>query len=171
MNSAFAEDIRKNEGQPAEKSQNNVMVKTSRFGDLIVETDKIITMTSPFLGFPESKCFFLQPHGPDSPFMWFQSLDEPDLAFVVIHPAAINQEYKPELTKSVKEELQLNEGQGFEFLLILTIPKNNPQEMTANLLGPIAFNVKKRLAKQVLLDPAKYDCSWPVFQSGAGNIK
>ena len=50
-----------------------------------------------------------------------------------------------------------------EILLILTIPKENPEGMTANLLGPVAINSHMRLAKQVLQDPTRYDACWPVF--------
>ncbi|MEW6500794.1 MAG: flagellar assembly protein FliW, partial [Thermodesulfobacteriota bacterium] len=50
-----------------------------------------------------------------------------------------------------------------EMFLILTIPKGNPQQMTANLLGPVVMNVARRLAKQVLLDPTQYTPCWPLF--------
>ena len=95
--------------------------------------------------------------------MWLQSLDNPDLAFVVIQPAVLIPQYKPEMSAHLKKELQLANGNEPDLLLILTIPKNNPQAMTANLLGPVAINPEKRLAKQVLLDPVKYDACWPVF--------
>jgi len=145
---------------PAEK---DIRIQTSRFGEITVDLDKLITMTTPFLGFPESKRFVLRPHGPKSPFMWLQSLDNPDLAFVVIQPAVLIPQYKPEMSAHLKKELQLANGNEPDLLLILTIPKNNPQAMTANLLGPVAINPEKRLAKQVLLDPVKYDACWPVF--------
>ena len=140
-----------------------IKVQTSRFGEITVQEDKLIIMTSPFLGFPESKRFVLRPHGPSSPFMWLQSVDNPKLAFVVIQPAILIPQYKPEIPGHIKRELQVPDGEQPDLLLILTIPKDKPQEMTANLLGPVAINPAKRLAKQVLLDPVQYDACWPVF--------
>lgn len=153
--------------EPAENiqtpTQGEITVQTSRFGKITVREDKLISMTAPFLGFPESKQFALWPHGPESPFMWLQSLENPKLAFVVIQPAVLIPQYRPEISTHERKELGISHGQEPELLLILTIPKDNPQGMTANLLGPVAINPKKRLAKQVLLDPAKYDACWPVF--------
>ena len=141
-----------------------IEVETSRFGQLRVERDKIITMLSPFLGFPASKQFFLKPHGEDSPFMWLQSLDDPQLAFVVVQPELFLSEYSPVLQPFVLDELQVAKENDPEILVILTIPAGKPREMTANLLGPVVFNVDKRLAKQVLLDPNRYDPCWKVIR-------
>lgn len=139
-----------------------ITIPTSRFGNIDVEENKVITMTSPFLGFPEDKQFVIRPHGTDSPFMWFQSLNNPELAFVVIQAATIIPDYKPAIPRNIKEELEV-EGTSLDTLLVLTIPKGKPEAMTANLLGPIVLNSKKKLSCQLLLDPGKFDPCWPVF--------
>lgn len=140
-----------------------ISVETSRFGVIEVDPDKIITLTSPFLGFSESIRFVLRPHAADSPFMWLQSLDNPQLAFVVISPTLLQEEYKPTIPKQATNELGIQSDQEIDILLLLTIPAGNPQEMTANLLGPLVINTTKRLAKQVVLDPKKYNPCLPLF--------
>jgi flagellar assembly factor FliW len=140
------------------------LIKTSRFGEIEINAAKIITMTSPFLGFPDEKRYVLVPHGAESAFWWLQAVDNPELAFVVIQPAIINPQYAPTIHPAVVQELQADSPEGIELLIILTIPRGNPEQMTANLLGPVALNATKRLAKQVLLDPAHYSSCWPVFQ-------
>ncbi|MCK5340636.1 MAG: flagellar assembly protein FliW [Desulfobulbaceae bacterium] len=145
-----------------------IRVMTSRFGEITVSPDKVIVMTSPFLGFPESRQFVLRAHGPDSPFMWFQSLDNPGLAFVVVQSGVIDPGYRPVLAPVVKNDLQLEAIPGKqELLIILTIPQGRPQDMTANFLGPVVINTEKRLAKQVLLDPAKYNACHQVIPAKA----
>lgn len=143
--------------------QGEITVSTSRFGELSVNPEKIITMTSPFLGFPDSKRFIIKPHGEESPFLWLQSLDDPKLAFVVTQASLLIPQYQPEISSPIRQELQSSPDQALEILLILTIPKENPEEMTANLLGPVVINSQKRLAKQVLQDATRYDACWPVF--------
>ncbi len=138
-------------------------IQTSRFGEISISRNTIITMTSPFLGFPSSKRFVLLPHGPQSPFMWLQSVDEPHLAFVVIHPSIISQDFNPDISKQIKDELRAAHDNEIDLLLILTIPKDDPQGMTANLLAPVMINPKAKLGRQTLLDPLKYECCWPVF--------
>ena len=141
-----------------------MMVATSRFGVIEIDVEKIITLTSPFLGFPVSRRFILRPHGKTSPFMWLQSIDDPNLAFVVVQSEMISPTYKPKIPQGVRQELEIPQDGSTELLLILTIPKGRPMEMTANLLGPIVINAEKRLAKQILLDPMVYDPCQPLFQ-------
>lgn len=140
-----------------------VKVKTSRFGEIEVDIDRTISATSPFPGFPESNRFILLPNKPDSPFMWLQSLDDPYLAFVIIQANFLEIDYAPPVPKGVQEELHIETEKDQEILLILTIPQGKPQEMTANLLGPVIINTKERLARQIVLDPNQYDLCWPVF--------
>jgi len=136
---------------------------TAKFGEIAIDADRIITMSSPFLGFPESRRFVLRPHGPESPFIWLQSLDNPDLAFVTINPVLLIPAYRPEIPPMVLDELAVEDPSQLELLVILTIPKGRIEEMTANLLGPVAINPVKRLGKQVPLDPTRYDPCWPVL--------
>lgn len=152
-------------GNTAELQTNEVQEKkiyTSRFGEIEIDEGKLITMTSPFLGFPDERLFVLLPHGPNVPFFWLQSIENPDLAFIVISPDLLNPKYKPAMSSAVKEELQISKDQDLAVMVILTIPPGKPREMTANLLGPVVLNAEKRLAKQVVLDPRKYDTCWPV---------
>ena len=140
----------------------SITIATSRFGDIEVEPDKIITMTTPFPGFPEDKQFIIRSHSKNSPFMWFQSIDNPELAFVMIQATTIIPSYKPVIPPNIKEELHIEETH-HETLLVLTIPQGKPQDMTANLLGPIVINPERKLSCQLLLDPNKFDPCWPVF--------
>lgn len=144
-------------------NQQEMTVATSRFGKLTIRPENIITMTSPFLGFPDSHHFILKPHGTESPFMWLQSLDEPHLAFVVTSAAILAPQYKPAIPALVRQELDAMENDPLEILLILTIPHGDPLKMTANLLGPVVINSQKRFAKQVVQDPKVFDHCWPVF--------
>ena len=139
-------------------------ITTSRFGELEIDEDKIITMTSPFLGFANDYQFILLPHASKSPFWWLQAVNNPKLAFVVIQPILLDTSYKPEINSQVLQELQIINDQELEILVILTIPNGHPELMTANLLGPVAINTSKKLAKQVLLDPTLYNPCWPMVK-------
>ncbi len=47
---------------------------------------------------------------------------------------------------------------------IASIPQDNPQETTLNLLAPIIFNLDEKLAGQVILSGSGYDVSFPLFK-------
>ncbi len=138
-------------------------IQTSRFGTINVEEDKIITFVQEILGFPKAKRFVLLPHRENSPFYWLQCLDQPDLAFVVISPAVFVSNYTFDLPDNIQKELELERAEDVVVLVIVTIErKEGASKVTANLLGPIVINEKRRLACQVVLNPNKYPVQFPL---------
>ncbi len=133
--------------------------ETSRFGPIEIDENKILSFKKGILGFPEDKRYALLPHKDDSPFFWLQSLDSPELAFVVINPALIVKDYSFEIPSEMEKELDLKDPSQAEVLVLVTIRQGNgdkPLSLTANLLGPLVINVENRRACQAVLDPKKY---------------
>jgi len=139
-----------------------VEIETTRFGKLEIDESKIIFFTTGILGFPQAKRYVLLPHRENSPFFWLQAIDVPELAFVVIWPRLFFPDYDPALPQEARKELHIREGDEIDFLTIVTIPKDCPEKMTVNLLGPIAINVTRRLAKQIILDARRYPLQEPL---------
>ncbi len=136
-------------------------IDTTRFGTIEIDNEKVINFVRGILGFPYDKRYALLPHRENSPFFWLQSLDSPELAFIVINPSLIVSDYSFEVSDDIEKSLELESPEQAESLVIVTIRRNEIDkdkkiEMTANLLGPIVINVEKRLACQVVLDPNKY---------------
>jgi len=69
-------------------------IRTTRFGTIDVEEHKIINMPLGMLGFPNKRQFVMFPHKEDSPFFWFQSVDDPALAFVIASPFLVEPDYR-----------------------------------------------------------------------------
>lgn len=137
-------------------------IETLRFGTLELLEEDIIVFKHGILGFPEQKRYVLIPHRPGSPFFWLQSIDMPELAFVAIPPSVCLADYEFDIPDNVQEELELTAPEQAETLLIVTIPKDNPKGITANLLGPVVINTQKRLGMQVVLDPNIYPVQYPL---------
>ncbi len=140
-----------------------MQIETSRFGKIEIEESKIIFFTSGILGFPEAKRYVLIPH-PNSPFFWLQAVDVPELAFVVIDPKIFFPEYEITIPPEAKKELHIKDKDEICILCIVTIPKDKPEEMTVNLLGPIIINVTRKLAKQIVLNSKRYPLREPLYQ-------
>src|SRR4051812_15062898 len=68
-------------------------IQTSRFGTLSVEDDRIMTFPNGLLGFPNRTRFALIQTGSENYFFWLQSLDDPNLAFVITDPAIFFKNY------------------------------------------------------------------------------
>lgn len=130
-------------------------INTRNFGPLTVREDQVIIFAPGLLGFTSLHRYVLIERRQESPFLWLQSLDNPELAFVVIDPAVILSDYRPTL-KGAMQELTAENEDDLKVLVILTIPPGRPQDMTANLMGPLAVNLKNRRGKQLVLEDPRY---------------
>ncbi len=137
-------------------------IETLRFGKIAVQEDKVITFPRGILGFAKNKQYLLFPHSEDSPFLWLQSVEDGDLAFVVMNPRLVKNDYSLDVDENVLNELNAKQEADLEVVCIVTIPRNDPKRMTINLLGPIIINSKSRNAVQVICDKKSYSHQHPV---------
>ncbi len=72
-------------------------IKTSRFGELEVDEQSVVSIMGGVLGFPKETKYVLLEYNP--PFSWLQSIENADLAFVVVNAAA------PAVTEATGEAL------------------------------------------------------------------
>ena len=116
------------------------------------------------LGFPQSQRFVLFPHKEDSPFFWYQSADDPALAFVITNPFLFLPGYAADLQETIQRMSWEDPESGdlFELYVVVTIPRGSPENMTANLLGPILINNHTRQAVQMVLSDSPYSHQFPL---------
>ncbi len=130
-----------------------MLIRTRRFGPLEVEEDKVITFEQGLLGFPNRQQFTLLHTTPDPIFYWLQSLDDPELAFVVCEP----REFVPDYQVAVRAEevagLHLADPADAQVLVIVNKVDG---ELTGNLLGPVVLNPHTRRARQLVLTDKRY---------------
>ena len=130
-------------------------IKTSRFGELEVSSDQVFTFPMGILGFAKCKKFVVIDHTEDSPFKWLQSLDEGDLAFIITDPLFFRPDYHIKVRRSEMAMLEpINEDE-LVVSVIMTIP-DDPQNMTANLMAPLIFNMENRTGMQHVLTNSNY---------------
>lgn len=144
-------------------SEGVVKFSSTRFGDLAVTEDKIITFPTGVLGFPDAKRFIVLDYESDVPFKWLQSVDDPALAFLITDPHTIKTDYQ--LSLKVADLADLGEGKDSDMavLVILTIPEGKPEGMTANFRGPLVVNSSTMRGKQIVLQDDRYSIKHPVF--------
>ncbi len=138
-------------------------VQTSRFGEIEVPDESRIEFPEGVVGLPDCRSFVLFDCGEDGVFKWLQSVDRPDVAFVICEARLIVSDYEVEVGENVLELLKLDSPDQALVCLILCIPPD-PREMTANLLGPLIFNVEARLGMQAVLVNPAYSTRHRVFR-------
>lgn len=130
-------------------------VSTTRFGNIVVDESRIITMRGGILGFERLKRFVLLTQDDNIPFWWFQSVDDGSVAFVVTNAFMVKGDYSPVLSDSEAELLEIASVKDVVPMAIVTI-RSDPLEITANLRAPLVINVSRRLARQVVLQDSEY---------------
>ncbi|MCH7878152.1 MAG: flagellar assembly protein FliW [candidate division Zixibacteria bacterium] len=142
-----------------------VTLQTTRFGPITVPPERIISMEKPVLGFESSKRFVIVEHSDMFPFVWFQSLDDPDLAFLMVNPALFYPEYTIEVNIKEVEDIEVDDHSSVETYSIVTVADDR-SETTINLQGPIVVNVDTQKAKQLVLSQSNYSVREPLMKSG-----
>ncbi len=138
-------------------------INTTRFGELEIDDTSIISFGKGLPGFPDEKRYVLLPHREDSPFLWLQSIENPELAFLVINPFEINRDYSYEIPDDIQTELGITDAEDIQTLALVTIRnEEEPPSVTVNLLGPLVINVEKRTGVQLILDPKRYDVRYRI---------
>ncbi len=128
---------------------------TSRFGEVEVNPSEVIFMPEGLLGFNQYRDYILLEDQQQAPFLWLQSVEEPDLAFVVVDPFLFFPGYQVQVKPQELASIQLDDVANAKILSIVTVPAD-PMDLTANLRGPLVFNVEKKMAKQLVLIDDRY---------------
>ncbi len=128
-----------------------LVVRTERFGEVRVDEDQVIDLPDGLLGFVAMTTAVLVPVDDDGLFFWLQSVDDPALAFLVLTPWPLFPDYAPELSDADQAALDLADASD-ALVLCLVTSHVEPRRFTANLLGPVVVNQRRRLGRQVVLD-------------------
>ena len=105
--------------------------------------------------------------GDDSPFALLRSLEEEELSFLVVPPAAFFADYEFELEDATAERLGLEHPSDALVLVIVTVG-DDVATATANLMGPIVINRHNRQAVQAVLTRSGYSLRTPLVGASAG---
>ena len=139
-------------------------IQTARFGEIEVAEERIFNFELPIIGFNELKKFVIVDTNKDSFFKWLQSIEDPELAFPIVSVFSMNVDYTLDLQDSVVEALNIENVESVLVMNIASIPQDNPQGTTLNLLAPLIFNLESQKAGQVILSGSGYDISFPLFK-------
>lgn len=142
----------------ATTAQQQLSLQTERFGPLTVDASRQVTFIEPILGFEDERHYVILQHAEDSPFWWLQSTRTPSLAFVMTQPALFGLDYQFTLPPTVAQQLELPDVESLLVFTLVTIPAQQPQQMTTNLLAPVLLNGGNQKAMQLVLPdpPAHY---------------
>lgn len=138
-------------------------IDTLRFGEIEAEKEKIICFETGIPGFEDEHEFLLVPYDEESPFLFLQSLNSRELAFLVVSPFVFFPAYEFEIDDAAMEQLALNNSEQLVIYSILTVPAGNIKKITANLMAPVIINQENMKAKQIILEKTGYTTKHEIF--------
>jgi flagellar assembly factor FliW len=136
-------------------------IQSSRFGRMTVDDERVMTFPRGLLGFPNHNRFALIQTGTENYFFWLQSIEDPNLAFVVTDPTIFFKDYETPVREETAAEIQLSDP---NFVQTFVICNKVGEWLTGNLLGPIVVNAQNRLATQVVLTEKKWTTRQPLLR-------
>lgn len=138
-----------------------IEIQTTRFGTMTIDADRIMTFPNGLLGFPQHARFALIQTGTENYFFWLQSVDDPNLAFIVTDPTIFFKEYGVAVREEHRQELRMEDEQSLQ---VFVICNKVGEWLTGNLLGPIIVNSENRLGMQIVLTEKKWTTRQPLLR-------
>lgn len=141
-----------------------MLINTSRFAELEVDQTRIITFSKGVLGFPRYKRYVLIEAGQDSYFWWLQSIELPDLAFVVTDPSLFVPIYKVPIRPEQMQDLRL---ESIDDAQVFVIVNKRDNLLTGNLQGPLVIHVGEQIGEQLVLSDRRFTTRVPLIELGS----
>ncbi len=144
----------------------SIKLVTSRFGELAVPEDKVISFTHGIPGFEKLKRYVLLDHDSDGVFKWLQSLDDPDVAFLMTDPKPYKPDYIVPTRKNDMTDLGFDvkdtEPLVTYVMVCVAQDENGVKTVSLNLKGPILLNAAKMRGMQCIIDNEKYQSNYVI---------
>ena len=142
-------------------------IYTSRFGEIEVDEAKVVHFKDGIPAFEDEHEFIILPYEEESPYYFMQSLQSPDLAFLLTIPFLFFNDYSFEIDDETMKELDIKTQDDVFYYSMITIPNGSVRYMTANLVAPIVLNGENMQAKQVVLEKSNYTTKHRLFPESA----
>ncbi len=129
-------------------------VKTKIGTTVQIDKKDILEIPEGLFGFEEYKNYAIF----DSeypPFMWMQSLEESSLAFLIVDPFLVADDYELDIDDKALSKIGISNPAEVCVMAIVTIPAGG-SPVTANLQGPLVINRSNNKCMQVILNSNKW---------------
>ena len=99
-----------------------------------------------------------------SPFMWMQSLEDSNLAFLIVDPFLICSDYELDVDDKTLLKIGITSPKDVIVMSIVTIPKDGGA-VTANLQGTIIINRNNKQCMQAVLNSTQWTTKFDIIKA------
>ena len=138
-----------------------VLTKTN--GVVQIQDDKILTFEEGLFGFEDYKKFALI-DSEYEPFIWLQSIENQNLAFLIIDPFLVCSSYEADIDDSSLAKIGVTKPEDVVIMTIVTVPQDG-SAITANFQGPLVINKQNKKCLQVILTDNRWTTKVDIVQT------
>ncbi|WP_085522106.1 flagellar assembly protein FliW [Tuberibacillus sp. Marseille-P3662] len=143
-------------------------IETKYHGEMEINHDEAIHFDHGLPGFQHETTFVLLPLEQASPFVVLQSLNHPEVAFIMTTPFLFYPDYAFDLPEDAIDQLAIESEFDVTIYSILTI-KEPFEDSTINLIAPVIINHQTKEAKQIVLQSDDYTTKHPLVSGKEGS--
>jgi len=138
------------------------MMKTiqTRFGEVVYDPDNTLQFPEGLVGFESLRHFIVMPNEKEGPLFWIQSIEDPQIAFVLTDPTDFYFDYKVVPDGRERKKLGISEKDECLVVSVVTVPQD--RNITLNLAAPILFAPSTNRALQVILEGTQFSPRTPL---------
>lgn len=136
-------------------------IRTRLFGEIQVSPSVLFSLKFGMPGFESATTFVLVELRSGSRFRWLQSVDIPDLGFIVVDATEVFPGYPVPLVRRAIAFADIDPDEEVVALAVCRIPSGD-EPATANLLAPIGLGLRSRRGAQILLHDDSLSMSMPL---------
>ena len=141
-----------------------MIVNSSRFGEVEVREDRVITFSRGLLGFARCQRYVLIQPPEGGCLFWLQSVEDEGLAFVVTDPHLFVRDYRVPIKPDQLEEMDISSPR--EAQVFVTVNRRG-ELLTGNLQGPLIINPHRRTGVQLVLSDRRFHTRTPLLDLNA----
>jgi flagellar assembly factor FliW len=132
----------------------------TRFGEIEYDPANTLHFPEGLFGFETLCDFIVMPNRKEGPLFWIQSIDDPQIAFVLTDPSNFFLDYQVRPDARECQKLGIQPGEDYYTLVVVTVPPD--RKITLNLAAPILYSPASNRALQVILENSRYESRTPL---------
>lgn len=132
----------------------------TRFGEVEYDPANTVLFVEGLVGFENLREFIVMPNSKNGPLFWIQSVEDPEVAFVLTDPTNFFLDYKVVPDGRERTKLGIGKDDECHSLAVVTVPPD--RKVTLNLMAPILFAPATNRAIQVVLENSQYQTRHPL---------
>ena len=138
-------------------------IVTKARGKIEITEDRLITIPAGLFGFEQYTKFALVDSDYE-PFLWLQSCEDPNLAFLIVDPFLICTEYETDIDDSSLKKIGIKKPEDIIIMTIVTVPHDG-STITANFQGPLVINKQNHQCMQAILSDNRWSTKVDIVQA------